>query len=130
MQQHDRDAEGGAHSAKCEEREPILLPQPMGPGTAQRGRLPGGEKSGGCDTRRLHHFDGSQALTVKPPVLTRQNPEHYRGGPPVFARRGAAAEDGRAIAHVQRAVAGCTRHCELRLGRPWLGGAAVSAAPS
>lgn len=44
--------------------------------------------------RRLHHFLGSQALTVMPPVLTRQNPEHYRGGP------------------------------------PWLGGAAVSAAPS
>lgn len=53
-----------------------------------------GRNSGGCDSRRLHHFHGSQALTVMPPVLTRQNPEHYRGGP------------------------------------PWLGGAAVSAAPS
>ena len=51
-------------------------------------------------------FFGSQALTVKPPALTRQNSEHYRGVPPVFARREAAAEDCRAIARVQRATAG------------------------
>ena len=31
-------------------------------------------------------FFGPQALTVKPPVLTRQNSEHYRGVPPVSRR--------------------------------------------
>jgi hypothetical protein len=29
---------------------------------------------------------GSQALTVKPPALNRQNSEHYRGVPPILAR--------------------------------------------
>jgi hypothetical protein len=54
-------------------------------GTARRGRLTEGRKSGGCDTRRLHHFplSGPQALTVKPLSLKQQNSEHYRGDPPL-----------------------------------------------
>src|SRR5688572_7352064 len=35
-------------------------------------------------------FFGSQALTVKPPALTRQNSEHYRGVPPVSRRQAVA----------------------------------------
>src|ERR1044071_3299357 len=37
-------------------------------------------------------FFGSQALTVKPPPLKRQNSEHYRGGPPNFLARWRSSE--------------------------------------
>ena len=60
-----------------------------------------GRNSGGCDSRRLHHFHGSQALTVMPPVLTRQNPEHYRGGPPF----GSVAQQSAQLPHKEK-VAG------------------------
>lgn len=46
---------------------------------------------------------GSQALTVKPPVLTRQNPEHYRGGPPV----GSVAQQSAQLPHKEK-VAGAS----------------------
>ena len=46
-------------------------------------------------------FFGSQALTVKPPVLTRQNSEHYRGGPPL----GSMAQQAAQLPHKEK-VAG------------------------
>lgn len=52
-------------------------------------------------TRRLHHFHGSQALTVKPPALNRQNPEHYRGGLPF----GSVAQQSAQLPHKEK-VAG------------------------
>lgn len=60
-----------------------------------------GRTSGGCDTRRLHQFFGSQALTVKPPPLKRQNSEHYRGGPPF----GSMAQQSAQLPHKEK-VAG------------------------
>ena len=83
----------------------VLLPQPFDSGLRpplMAGHFVGGE----CPELVEGPFFGSQALTVKPPPLKRQNSEHYRGVPPVFARREAAAEDCRAIARVQRATAG------------------------
>lgn len=73
-QQRDRATAGRAHRAEREEREPILLPQPI--------------EARDYPVCALRHFHGSQALIVKPPALNRQNSEHYRGGPP---RLGGAA---------------------------------------
>jgi hypothetical protein len=46
-------------------------------------------------------FFGSQALTVKPPALNRQNSEHYRGGPPL----GSMAQQAAQLPHKEK-VAG------------------------
>ena len=71
-----------------------------GPGTAQRGRLPGRE-----NFRRVRHpqappLFGSQALTVKPPALNRQNSEHYRGVPPI----GSMAQQSAQLPHKEKVV--------------------------
>ena len=54
-----------------------------GLGLRERGRLPGREKFRRVRRPQAPPLFGSQALTVKPPALTRQNPERYRGDPPV-----------------------------------------------
>lgn len=85
-----------------------------------------GRNSGGCDSRRLHHFHGSQALIVKPPALNRQNPEHYRGGLPWLSSAAVSAAP----------PYGEGRGCESRLSSHFRGVAeqqlqrAVNAPPS